>query len=217
MSAMSDELEKRLAEHEVVVPNTFDATAITDWWGIKLTKAIYEFTSTGTTTVNFSTMDIAMVLLLMGVIATSFYLIIRLIIKKQVNKNIPALSINQDKNISKVRFTGNKPAIALSIVVIILFSFSYHQDQEIKMLKQDVEYQKWRVQEEKKLTSKTQERCDELARKLDEAQTPVQVVYSNPNPTPAIPSQQEQAYTDMLNKINRNLDQQYYDSVFGGY
>ena len=213
MSAMSDEILKGIEKHEMIKPNTIDITADTDWWGIKFTKAIYEFTATGTTTVHFSTMDIIMILLLICGICTAAYLLIKAIVKKQSVQS-PPLSEVKGKDIFKNKISDNKVTIALSVLLVILFSFSYHQDQEIKQLKQEVDYQKWRVQTEKDMTAKAEKRCEELAQKLDEAQTPVQVVYSAPQTDPFTQYQQDQAYTDMLEKINRNLDQQYYDSVF---
>lgn len=213
MSAMSDELLKGLEKHEMIMPNTVDITADTDWWGIKFTKAIYEFTATGTTTVHFSTMDIIMILLLICGICTAAYLLIKAIVKKQSVQTSPLSEITES-DAFKNKISNNRIVIALSVTLVILFGFSYHQDQEIKQLKQEVNYQKWRVQTEKDMTAKVQERCDELAKKLDEAQTPVQVVYSAPQTDSFTQYQQDQAYTDMLDKINRNLDQQYYDSIF---
>jgi hypothetical protein len=210
---MSDAIKEGIKNNEMVIPNTVDITADTDWWGIKFTKAIYEFTATGTTTVHFSTMDIAMIFLLICGICTAAYLLIKAIVKKQSVQSPPLSEVN-DKDVFKKRMSDNKLTIALSVVLVILFSFSYHQDQEIKQLKQEVDYQKCRVQTEKDMTAKAEKRCEELAQKLDEAQTPVQVVYSAPQTDPFTQYQQDQAYTDMLEKINRNLDQQYYDSVF---
>lgn len=210
---MSDELLKGLEKHEMIMPNTVDITADTDWWGIKFTKAIYEFTATGTTTVHFSTMDIIMILLLICGICTAAYLLIKAIVKKQSVQTSPLSEITES-DAFKNKISNNRIVIALSVTLVILFGFSYHQDQEIKQLKQEVNYQKWRVQTEKDMTAKVQERCDELAKKLDEAQTPVQVVYSAPQTDSFTQYQQDQAYTDMLDKINRNLDQQYYDSIF---
>ena len=209
---MSDAIKEGIKNNEMVIPNTVDITADTDWWGIKFTKAIYEFTATGTTTVHFSTMDIAMIFLLICGICTAAYLLIKAIIKKQSVQSPPLSEVN-DKDVFKKRMSDNKLTIALSVVLVILFSFSYHQDQEIKQLKQEVDYQKWRVQTEKDMTAKAEKRCEELAQKLDEAQAPVQVVYSASQTDPFTQYQQDQAYTDMLEKINRNLDQQYYDSV----
>ena len=212
MSAMSDALKEGLEKSEMVIPNTVDITADTDWWGIKFTKAIYEFTATGTTTVHFSTMDIAMILLLICGICTAAYLLIKAIVKKQSVQSPPLSEVN-DKDVFKKRMSDNKLTIALLVVLVILFSFSYHQDQEIKQLKQEVAYQKSRVDVQKILTDMAEEKCERLATQLDEAQTPVQVIYSAPQTNPFTQYQQDQAYTDMLNKINRNLDQQYYDSV----
>ena len=212
MSAMSDEILKGIEKHEMIKPNTIDITADTDWWGIKFTKAIYEFTATGTTTVHFSTMDIIMILLLICGICTAAYLLIKAIVKKQSVQSPPLSEVN-DKDVFKKRMSDNKLTIALLVVLVILFSFSYHQDQEIKQLKQEVAYQKSRVDVQKTLTDMAEEKCERLATQLDEAQTPVQVVYSAPQTDPFTQYQQDQAYTDMLNKINRNLDQQYYDSV----
>lgn len=113
---------------------------------------------------------------------------------------------------------SNKSMIIICIVIICTLSGClYYQHQEIVKLKAEVEYQKSRVDTQKIQTDIAQERCDELAKKLDEAQTPVQVVYSNPPSSTIFPSEQEQAYTDMLNKINRNLDQQYFNSITGDY
>ncbi|WP_303813852.1 hypothetical protein [Selenomonas ruminantium] len=212
MSAMSDEILKGIEKREMIMPNTMDITADTDWWGIKFTKAIYEFTATGTTTVHFSTMDIIMIVLLICGICTATYLLIKAIVKKQSVQS-PPLSEVKGKDIFKNKISDNKVTIALSVLLVILFSFSYHQDQEIKQLKQEVAYQKSRVDVQKILTDMAEEKCERLATQLDEAQTPVQVIYSAPQTNPFTQYQQDQAYTDMLNKINRNLDQQYYDSV----
>jgi len=103
--------------------------------------------------------------------------------------------------------------IIFSLITFSLLGYSYYQHQQIVELKAEVEYQKSRVDTQKIQTDIAQERCEELAKKLDEAQTPVQVVYSAPQTDPFTQYQQDQAYTDMLEKINRNLDQQYYDSV----
>ena len=104
--------------------------------------------------------------------------------------------------------------IIFSLIIFSLLGYSYYQHQQIVELKAEVEYQKGLVETQKNLTDMAQERCVELAQKLDEAQTPVQVVYSAPQTDSFTQYQQDQAYTDMLDKINRNLDQQYYDSVF---
>lgn len=104
--------------------------------------------------------------------------------------------------------------VIFSITIASVLGYSYYQHQEINQLKAEVEYQKSRVEVQKDLADAAQKRCEELAEKLDKAQTPVQVVYSAPQTDSFTQYQQDQAYTDMLNKINRNLDQQYYDSVF---
>lgn len=210
---MSDELLKGLEKHEMVMPNTVDVTADTDWWGIKFTKAIYEFTATGTTTVHFSTMDIIMIVLLICGICTAAYLLIKALVKKQ-SVQISPLSETNERDAFKNKISNNRIVIALSVTLVILFGFSYHQDQEIKQLKQEVAYQKSRVDVQKILTDMAEEKCERLATQLDEAQTPVQVVYSAPQTDPFTQYRQDQAYTDMLDKINRNLDQQYYDSIF---
>lgn len=216
MSAMSDELLKGLEKHDMITPSPVDITADTDWWGIKFTKAIYEFSATGTTSVHFSPIDIAMVLLLFGAVGIIGYFLIKFIAKKKYSPqdNLPPSEANKP---IKNKLANNKAAVILSIMLIGLFTYSYQQDQEIKHLKQEVNYQKWRVETEKNLTAKAEEKCDELSKKLDEAQTPVQVVYSAPQIDSFTQYQQDQAYTDMLNKINRNLDQQYFNSITGDY